>query len=93
MSNRLHLIKSCLCCFLDMQLGSNGLSTIAIISSLIILELIPACFSCSNNFILLHNSSGSDDKTIVFQTLEVETITTGVLSNFLRVLSQVDLLP
>ena len=30
--NKLHLIKICLCCFLDMHLYSNNLSTIAIIS-------------------------------------------------------------
>ena len=30
--NRLHLIKICLCCFLDMHSYSNNLSTIATIS-------------------------------------------------------------
>ena len=30
--NRLHLSKICLCCFLDMHLYSNNLSTIATIS-------------------------------------------------------------
>ena len=48
--NRLHLIKICLCCFLDKHLYSNNLSTIATISSLIKSELFPACFSCSNKF-------------------------------------------
>ena len=68
MSNykRLHLIEICLCCFLDMHLYSNNLSTIAISSSLIILELLPACFSCNNNFNLSQNSLGLDDKIIVF---------------------------
>ena len=42
--NRLHLIKICLCCFLDVQLYSNNLSTIATISSSIKLELLPAFF-------------------------------------------------
>ena len=54
----LHLFKIRLCCFLDMHLFSNNLSTIAIISSLIMSELFPACFSCSNNFNLSDNSSG-----------------------------------
>ena len=42
-------------------------------SSLIISELLPAFFSCSNNFNLLHNSSGSDDKIIVFEKPEANT--------------------
>ena len=42
--NRLHLIKSCLCCFLDIHLYSNDLSTIATISSSIILELFQRVF-------------------------------------------------
>ena len=75
--NRLHLIKICLCCFLDMHLYSNNLSTIATISSLIKSELFPACFSCSNNFNLSQSSSGSDDKKIVFETPEAETIKPG----------------
>ena len=54
--NRLHLFKICLCCFLDMHLYSNNLSTIATISSLIKSELFPACFSCNNNFNLLQSS-------------------------------------
>ena len=89
----IHLSKICLCCFLDMHLYSNNLSTIAMISSLIISELFPACFSCNNNFNLSHNSSGSDDKNIVFETPEAETIKPGDLFNFIRVLSRVDLLP
>ena len=47
---RLHLIKSCLCCFFNMYLYYNNLSTIAAISLLIKSELIPACFSCSKFF-------------------------------------------
>ena len=75
-----------------MHLYSNNLSTIATISSLIKSELFPACFSCNNNFNLLQSSSGSDDKSIVFETPEAETIKPGDSSNFIRVLSQ-DLLP
>ena len=56
-----------------MHLYSNNLSTIATISSLIMSELFPACFSCNNHF-NLHDSSGSDDKNIVFETPEAETI-------------------
>ena len=88
--NRLHLCKICLCCFFDMHLSSNNLSTIATISSLIISEFFPACFSCNNNFNLLQSSSRSDDKNIV----EIpEAMIAGDLSNFIRVLSRVDLLP
>ena len=54
--NRLHLIKICLCCFLDIQIHSKILSTIATISSLIMSELFPACFSCGNNFNVLQSS-------------------------------------
>ena len=88
--NRLHLIKICLCCFSDIHLYSNNLSTIAMISSLIILELFPACFSCNNNFNLSQSSLGSEDRNIVFGT--PEPIITGDLSHFIRVLSRVDLL-
>ena len=63
------------------------------ISSLIMSELFPACFSCNNNFNLSQSSLGSDDKNIVFETPEAETIKPGDLSNFISVLSQVDLLP
>ena len=42
--NRLHLTKNCLCCFLEMHLYSNNLSTITTISSLIKLELLPRVF-------------------------------------------------
>ena len=63
--NRLHLIKKCLSCFSDMHLHSNNLSTVAKISSLKILELFPACFSCNSNFNLSHKSSGSDDKILL----------------------------
>ena len=56
-----------------MHLYSNSLPTIAMVSSLLISELLPACFSCNNNFHLLNNSSGSDDRFIVFETPEAET--------------------
>ena len=62
---RLLLIKICLCCFFDVHLYSNSLSTITLISSLIISELFPACFSCSNNFNLSQSSSGSDGKKLL----------------------------
>ena len=64
--NRLHLIKICLCCFLDIHLYSNNLSIITTISSSIKLELLPACFSCINNFNLSQSSLGSEDRIIVF---------------------------
>ena len=52
--NRLHLIKVCLCYFLDMHLYSKYLRTIAIISSLTMSGLFPACFFCRNKFSLSH---------------------------------------
>ena len=76
-----------------MRLNSNILSTIATISSVILLEFFPACFSSSNNFNLSQSSSGSDDKKIVFETPEAETIKTGDLSNFESVRSRADFLP
>ena len=60
--NRLHLIKNFFCCFVDMHLFSHNLSTIATISSLIKLELLPACLSCSISFEQLRDSLGSDGK-------------------------------
>ena len=56
-------------------------------------ELFPACFSCSNNFILSQSSSGSDDKKVVYETPEAKTIKPGDFSNFMSVLSLVDFLP
>ena len=44
--------------FFYMHLYFNILSTIATISSLIILEILAACFSCSNSFNLSRNSLG-----------------------------------
>ena len=92
--NREHLIKSCLCCFLDMHLYSNNLSAIIIISLLITSELFPACNSCINNFILSQSSFGSDDKNIVFEKdffsrddETPEAMIAGELSNLLIDLS------
>ena len=64
--NRLHFIKICLCCFVDILLYSNSLSTITTISSLIMPQFLPACLSCSSNFYLLQTSLGSDCQNIVF---------------------------
>ena len=91
-TNRIYLIKICLCCFVDTHLYCSNLSTMATFSPLIKLEILPACLCCYLNFILSHNSMGSKDKNIVFETLEAETIKPGDLSNFIRVLSQIDLL-
>ena len=91
--NRLHSFKTCLCCFLDIHLCSKKLSTIATNFSLIMSELFPACFSCSNKFHLSQISSGSVDKKIAFETPEAETFKPGDLSKFMRVLSQVIFLP
>ena len=91
--NTLHLIKTCLCCFLLIHFYSNNLSTIATISLLSMLELFPACFSYSSNFILSQSSSGSEDKNIVFETPEAETTKPGGCSKFIRVLSLVDFSP
>ena len=53
-------------------------------------ELFPACFSSSNNRNLSQSSFGSDDKNIVFETPEAETIEPGDLNNFISVLTRVD---
>ena len=79
--NRLHLIKICLCCFLDIHLYSNTFSIIATISSSIKLELLPPCFSCNNNFNLSLNSFGSDDKNYVSET--PESMIAGLSSNLI----------
>ena len=50
-----------------MNLFSNNLSAIAIISSSIILELFPACFCPSNNFNLSQSSLESHYKNLVFE--------------------------
>ena len=87
--NRLHLIKSCLCCFLAIHKYSNSLSSITTISFSIISEIFRACFSCSDNVNPLHISSRSDDKKTVFETPEAESLKPGHLSIFIRVLSLV----
>ena len=76
-----------------MHLYSKKLSIIARISSLIITELFPTCFSCINSFNRLQNSSGFEDKNIVFKIPEAEIVKPGDLSNFIKILSLVLLLP
>ena len=49
MCDRLHLNEICLRSFLDIHLYSKNLSSITTKSSLIISEIFPACFSCSNS--------------------------------------------
>ena len=60
------------------------------ISSLIMSELFPACFSGNNNFNLSQSSLRLEYKNIVFETPESETIKSGDLSNFISVQSRVD---
>ena len=67
---RLHVFKICFCCFLDIHLYSNNLSTIAMTSSLLMSEIFPAFFCCSNNVNLSFNSSGSVGKNIAFEIPE-----------------------
>ena len=50
-----------------MHLYSNNLTAIATISSLIMLELLPDCFSCNNKFNLSQSSLGSYDIIVVFE--------------------------
>ena len=76
-----------------MHLYSNSLSIVATISSLVMSELFCACFSCSNNYNLSHNSLGSDDKNIVFEIPEAEIIKPGDSTNFIGVLSLLLFLP
>ena len=66
--NGLHLIKICLIRLVDMHLYSKNLTTIAMISSLIVLELTPVCFSCNVNFNLSPILLGSDDRNKVFDS-------------------------
>ena len=56
-----------------MHLYSDNLSNIATISSLILSELFPACFSCSNSFNISQSSSGSDTKNNVSEIPVAET--------------------
>ena len=83
---RLPLIKLCLCFFLDVHLYSNGSSTIATISSVIMSEMFPACYFCSNSFKLLHIMLGLDDKITVFEIPEV--MIAGDLKNLIKDLSR-----
>ena len=70
-----------------MHLYSKNLSTIAVISSTVKLELLPACFSCSNKFILSQNSLGSHDNHLVFHDLRDPATIAGDLINLARDLS------
>ena len=88
-----HLIEVCLCCFLDMPLYSNKVSTKAKVSLLIKSEFFPACFSRSIKISLSQSSLESDGKKIVSETPEAETIKLGDLSNFISVRSRIDLIP
>ena len=63
------------------------------ISSLIMLELIPACSSCNNNLNLSQSSLGSDGKNVVLETPETKIVILVDLSNFISVRSRVDFLP
>ena len=56
-------------------------------------EFFPACFSCSSNLNLSDDSLGLDDKNIVFETPEAETIKPGDLGSFISVRPRVDFLP
>ena len=68
-----------------MHLYSIILSAVAKISSLILLQLFPACFSRNNNSILPQNSLGSYDK----KNVDVpETMIAGDLSDFIGDLSR-----
>ena len=82
--NKLHLIKICFCCFLVMPLYSRNLSTIATISSLIMLEVFAVCISHSSNFNLSQSSSRSDGKKIVESP---EAMIAGDSSNLIKDLS------
>ena len=76
-----------------MHLYSNNLSSTTTISSLIMSDFFTTFFSGSKCVNLIHNSSGSDDESIVSETPEAEIIKPGELTNYIRVLSRVDLLP
>ena len=60
-----------------MHLYSIGLSAIANSLSLIMSEFFPACFFCSNSFILSHSSLGLDDNHLVFHLLGDPTMIAG----------------
>ena len=90
--NRLPPFENCLCCFKDMHLYSNNLSTVATISSLIKSESFPACFSCNSNFNLSQSSSASDAKNFV-EIPEAGTIQFDDLGNLISVRSRVLFLP
>ena len=73
-----------------MLLYSNNLSAVATISSLIMLEILPICFSCTNNYNLSQSSLGFSSKIVV----EVpEAMIAVILSNLVRDMSLVLFLP
>ena len=63
-----------------MHFCSNNLSTIALILPLILLEVLPACISCSSNFNLSQSSSGSDYENIISE--KPEAMIAGDFNNF-----------
>ena len=70
------------CCFIVIHLYSNSLSVLATISLSIVLEIFPACFSCSFNSNISESSSGLEDKNLVDgETPEAETFIAGHSSN------------
>ena len=60
-----------------MQLYSHSLSAVAISSSLIMSKIFPACFFCSNSFILSRSSLGLDDSHLVFHLLRDPAMIAG----------------
>ena len=70
-----------MCCFVDMHLFSNILSATATISFLILLELLSACFFCSNNFNLSNSSLQFSAKNYVANP---EAMLAGDSSKFIR---------
>ena len=70
-----------------MHLYSNKLSLIATISSLIMSEFLPACFSSSNKPNMSQKLFGSVGKNLVLEIPEAETIILGDLSIYIGVRS------
>ena len=69
-----------------MYLHSNGLSDMAMISSLLILKFFPACFSCRKVFFLSQRSIGFSGKKFVKIP---ESVVAGDLGNLMKSLSLV----
>ena len=86
------------CCFIDMHVYPNNLSTMAKFSSLFIIELVPACFPCNNKFNLSRSSIGLENGKFVeasfgFDFLIEYALLAGEISKFTKLLSLVILLP